>query len=96
MRDIRSDLQERVAIIGDYIKAAQGQFESVLEQVKREHEGKIKDLRVELEAVNVLLGIEHRRHDSAAPGPGQTVQQPQVHEAKAPRPLSGILMRRAG
>jgi hypothetical protein len=96
MRDIRNDLQERVAIVGEHIRAAQAQFETVLEQVKREHEGKIKDLRLELEAVNVLFGIEQRRHETATPAPSQTGPQPQIQAAKSPRPLSGILMRRAG
>ena len=35
----------------------------MLEQIKRDHEGKTKDFRAELEAVNVLIGMEHRRHD---------------------------------
>jgi hypothetical protein len=90
MRDIRNDLQERAAIIGEHIKASQAQFEMGLEQLKRDHDSKVKDFRVELEAVNVLLGIEQRRHEGAPPGP------PQAQAAKAPRPLSGMLMRRAG
>jgi hypothetical protein len=98
MRDIRNDLQERAAMIGEHIKATQAQFESVLEQVKRDHEGKTKDLRAELEAVNVMLGIEQRRHDGspqAVPQP-HTMPQPLAQAGKSPRPLSGILMRRAG
>jgi hypothetical protein len=87
MRDIRSDLQERVAVIAEHIKATQGQFEMALERLKREHEGKVKDLRAELEAVNVLLGMEQRRHEAAfAPSQG----------AKTPPPVPGLLMRRAG
>jgi hypothetical protein len=96
MRDIRSDLQERAAIIGEHVKSAQAQFETVFDQLKRDHEGKIKDLRAELEAVNVLLGIEQRRHGAAAQAPSQALPQPQVQAAKPQRPLSGILMRRAG
>ena len=94
MRDIRTDLQERAAMIGDHIKATQAQFETMLEQIKRDHEGKVRDFRAELEAVNVLIGMEHRRHDASPPGPAQA--QPQAQAANAPRPLSGILMRRAG
>jgi hypothetical protein len=98
MRDIRNDLQERAAMIGEHIKATQAQFETVLEQIKRDHEGKTKDLRAELEAVNVMLGMEQRRHDAAphALPQSQAMQQPQGQAAKSPRPLSGILMRRAG
>jgi hypothetical protein len=102
MRDIRNDLQERAAMIGEHIKATQAQFESVLEQIKRDHEGKTKDLRAELEAVNVMLGMEQRRHDGAPPASPQAVPQPHAmpqplaQAGKSPRPLSGILMRRAG
>ena len=103
MRDIRTDLQDRAAFIGEHIEASQAQFEMALEQLKREHDIKVKDLRAELEAVNVLLGMEQRRHDVAANGP-QGLPQPQNHAqaqaqaqaGKGQRPLSGILMRRAG
>jgi hypothetical protein len=94
MRDIRSDLQERAAMIGEHIKATQSQFETMLEQIKRDHEGKVRDFRAELDAVNVLIGMEQRRHEAAGPAHAQGVPQPQA--ANAPRPLSGILMRRAG
>jgi hypothetical protein len=95
MRDIRSDLQERAAMIGEHIKATQGQFEMALERLKREHEGKVKDLRAELEAVNVLLGMEQRRHAAASP-PSPALSQPQTQGAKTPPPLPSLLMRRAG
>jgi hypothetical protein len=99
MRDIRTDLQERAAFIGEHIKASQAQFEMGLEQLKRDHDSKVKDLRAELEAVNVLLGMEQRRHDAVANAPQAvppTLGQAQAQGAKSPRPLSGILMRRAG
>ncbi|HKQ55933.1 MAG TPA: hypothetical protein VJT12_08565 [Methyloceanibacter sp.] len=101
MRDIRTDLQERAAYIGEHIKASQAQFEMGLEQLKRDHDSKVKDLRAELEAVNVLLGIEQRRHDAVANAPqpqnhAQAQAQAQAQAGKGQRPLSGILMRRAG
>jgi hypothetical protein len=100
MRDIRTDLQERAAFIGEHIKASQAQFEMGLEQLKRDHDNKVKDLRAELEAVNVLLGMEQRRHDVAPPVLPQAVPQnqaqAQAQAGKGQRPLSGILMRRAG
>ena len=102
MRDIRTDLQERAAFIGEHIKASQAQFEMALEQLKRDHDSKVKDLRAELEAVNVLLGMEQRRHDIAVNGPqvlppqNHAQAQAQAQAGKGQRPLSGILMRRAG
>ena len=100
MRDIRTDLQERAAFIGEHIKASQAQFEMGLEQLKRDHDNKVKDLRAELEAINVLLGMEQRRHDGAPPVLPQALPQnqgqAQALAGKSQRPLSGILMRRAG
>jgi hypothetical protein len=87
-------------MIGDHIKASQAQFENVLEQLKRDHDDKTKDLRAELEAVNVLLGIEQRRHEALphaqAGAQPQAVPQLQAQAGKSPRPLAGMLMRRAG
>jgi predicted metal-dependent phosphoesterase TrpH len=98
MRDIRNDLQERAAMIGEHIKATQAQFETALEQIKRDHDGRTKDLRAELEAVKAMLGIEQRRHDTAPQAVPQphAMPQPLAQAGKSPRPLSGILMRRAG
>ena len=97
MRDIRNDLQERAAMIGEHIKVSHTQFEKGLEQLKRDHDDKVKDMRAELDAINVLLGIEQRRHEGAPPPlPQGQAHQAQAHQAQAHRPLSGILMRRAG
>jgi hypothetical protein len=76
MRDIRADLQERAGVIGEQIKAAQAQFDQFVERIKGEHNSRIKDLRSELEAVNMLMEIEHRRH-SGAPSAPTTPPQPQ-------------------
>ena len=64
-----ADLQERVKLLDDQINAAQAQFDKFLEQIKSEHDARLKDLKAELEAVNHLLGIEHRRLHGAARHP---------------------------
>ena len=90
MRDIRADLQERVKLLDDQIGAAQAQFDQFLEQIKHDHEGRLKDLKAELEAVNHLLAIEHRRHGSAAPAP-----KAQAEQRSAPQqPLADFLIRK--
>jgi hypothetical protein len=91
MRDIRSDLQERVKLLDEQIQSAQAQFDKYLEQIKDEHDERLKDLKAELEAVNHLLGIEHRRHNGAAPAP-----KPQAEPQKSapPQPLADFLVRK--
>jgi hypothetical protein len=91
MRDIRADLQERVKLLDDQIGAAQAQFDKFLEQIKSEHEARVKDLKAELEAVNHLLAIEHRRHGGAVPAPKAQAESPR---SAPPQPLADFLLRK--
>ena len=56
MRDIRADLQERVKLLDDQIGAAQAQFDQFLEQIKGEHEARVKDLKAEIASLRQELG----------------------------------------
>jgi hypothetical protein len=80
MRDIRSDLQERASWLEEQINSSLAQFEKYVEQLKLEHDNRVKDLKAELEAVNALLGIELRRHGNVQAPAAPTVQ------AQRPRP----------
>ena len=96
MRDIRSDLQERANLLEEQISAAQGQFEKYLEQLRAEQEGRVKDLKSELEAVESLLLIEQRRHGvaPAAPAAPNGQAQPQSQPRKPQQPLADFLVRK--
>jgi hypothetical protein len=103
MRDIRSDLQERANLLEEQINSAQGQFEKYLEQLRSEHDARLKDLRAELEAVQALLAIELRRHGGAQPAPkAQPQPQPQLQPQPQPQaparqpkqPLAEFLIRK--
>jgi hypothetical protein len=61
MRDIRNDLQDRANLLDEQINAAEAQFESLVEQLRTEHESSLEDLKAELEAVSRLLEVEQRR-----------------------------------
>lgn len=91
MRDIRADLQERVKLLDDQIGAAQAQFDQFLEQIKAEHEARVKDLKAELDAVNHLLAIEQRRHGGAAPTPKA---QAESQRSAPQQPLADFLIRK--
>lgn len=91
MRDIRGDLRERANLLEEQIKAAQAQFEKHVEQLKGEHDSRLKDLKSELEAVNALLGIEHRRHGGA---PSAPKAQAQPQKPKPQQPLADFLIRK--
>jgi len=91
MRDIRDDLQERANLLEEQFKAAQGQFEKYVEQLKGEHDSRLKDLKSELEAVKALLGMEHRRHGGA---PSAPKAQAQPQKPKPQQPLADFLIRK--
>jgi hypothetical protein len=94
MRDIRSDLQERVKLLDDQINSAQAQFDKFLEQIKGEHDARLKDLKAELEAVNHLLGIEHRRLNGATQAPQAPKPLGESQKAAPPQPLADFLVRK--
>ena len=61
MRDIHSDLQDRANFIKAQISGAQNDFEKRIEQLKLEHQRRIKNPARELEAVKLVINIEERR-----------------------------------
>jgi hypothetical protein len=61
MRDIRGDLQDRANAIKEQMSAAQNQFERRFEQLKLEHQNRLKNPRAELEAVKLVMMVEDRR-----------------------------------
>ena len=92
MRDIRGDLQERANMFEQQTKAAQDQFEKLIDQLKREKDSRLADLKAELQAVNRVLEIEHRRLRSATSVPKSQPQQPLadflVHKLSEVGPMS--------
>jgi hypothetical protein len=93
MRDIRGDLQDRAALLGEQINAQEAQFDQLIEQLKREHDTRLEDFKAELDAVNRLMELELRRIE-AAPSQrtqaheqmGQAVHQQQHHLQPQPQP----------
>jgi hypothetical protein len=84
MRDIRSDLKDRAALIENAINAAQADFDHQLQQLKSEREARIEGLRMELAAINKLMEAEYRRI-STAPEP-QAPDYRRGHEAEEETP----------
>jgi hypothetical protein len=84
MRDIRSDLKDRAALIENEINAAQADFDHQLQQLKGEREARIEGLRMELAAINKLMEAEYRRI-STAPEP-QAPDYRRGHEAEETAP----------
>ncbi|MEZ0279393.1 MAG: hypothetical protein ACAH04_09390 [Methylibium sp.] len=77
MRDIRGDLQDRANLLEEQINAHQAQYDSLIEQFKREYDARLEDLKAELEAVNRLMDLELRRLGSRQPVQSASPQQAQ-------------------
>jgi hypothetical protein len=58
MRDIRGDLQQRANTIKEQMRHSQ--FEKRFEQLKLEHQSRLKNPVAELEAVKLVMKIEDR------------------------------------
>jgi hypothetical protein len=87
MRDIRGDLQDRAGLLEEQIKAHEAQFDQLIEQLKREHDQRLDDLKTELEAVNRLLELELRRVETAPAAPSAPAREQVHHVARhAPQP----------
>jgi hypothetical protein len=76
MRDIRGDLQDRAALLEEQINAHEAQFDKLIDQLKREHDSRLEDLKAELEAVNRLLEVELRRLETAPAAPSTPAREP--------------------
>jgi hypothetical protein len=103
MRDIRGDLQDRAALLGEQINAQEAQFDQLIEQLKREHDTRLEDFKAELDAVNRLMELELRRIESAPPNQrtqaheqvGQSVHQPHHHLQPQAQPQPQVLHQQA-
>jgi hypothetical protein len=93
MRDIRGDLQERASLFQQQIDTAQAQHQALLDQLKKEQDSRLKALKDELEAVNRVLEIEHRRVGMA--GAAANFQQPQPQQPPSIPPVDLSKLRRA-
>ena len=60
MRDIRNDLQERADVAQDALKAADVQFQRMVEQLRHEHDAKVADLKGGLAMIAKLMEMENR------------------------------------
>jgi hypothetical protein len=84
MRDIRNDLQERADLAQDQIRAADAQFQRMVEQLRHEHDARIADLKGALAMIAKLLELENGLADVVNP------------ENPAPRPSLADRIKAAG
>ena len=66
MRDLRGDLQERSNLFEQQINAEHAQFDNLIEQLKREQDSRLEDLKAQLQAVNRLIEVAAWQHNVRA------------------------------
>ncbi|HUU67150.1 MAG TPA: hypothetical protein VMW57_07700 [Methyloceanibacter sp.] len=103
MRDIRDDLQDRVNFLQEQMSTVEAQFAKHVDQIKQEHDSKLKVLKADLDAVTAMIGAEQRRLGNtpaelktrAQPqGPSPQQQPPQARPRTALADMIGL--QRAG
>jgi len=61
MRDIRPDLEERIAVLKEQLNAEQTELERRINQIRQQHDNKVGDLQAQLVAISTVLKAEQRR-----------------------------------
>jgi hypothetical protein len=72
MRDIRSDLEERAQIIQEQLKAAYAHFDKVMQQMQKERDERVSDLKGTLAIIGRLMEFENAHMDKVV-----TLENPQ-------------------
>ena len=67
MRDIRSDLQERVNEMGERIKLANDYCEKMIKQFQKERDAKVSELNARIAMMSKLLEFEKKDMGEVAP-----------------------------
>jgi hypothetical protein len=70
MRGIRGDLQDRANLFAEQICAAEDQFDKLIEQLKREQERRLADLKSGLDSVRRAPGPRDRGSTCWRPSAG--------------------------
>ena len=58
MRDIRSDLEERAQIIQQQLRASYAHFEKVVQQLQKERDARVSNLKETLAMIDRLMQFE--------------------------------------
>jgi len=99
VRDIRGDLQERAKLLEEEIGATQSEFDELLKQLTLEHEGKVEDLKSNLDAVHMVIKTEDRLLGSAtsrAELAGEPMPPQHARWQQAQSKASSAMMRKVG
>jgi len=67
MRDIRRDLEERLALVKERVNAEKIALERQIYELTQAHEHKVRALMADLNAMSIVLRAEQRRFSTSPP-----------------------------
>jgi hypothetical protein len=67
MRDIRSDLEERAEVINEQIQVAYSWFEKTVQQLERQRDERVAELKEVQATLNKLIHFENASMDNVVP-----------------------------
>jgi hypothetical protein len=73
MRDIRDDLKERIRVVETQMRGTQGLFEEQVEQLKRQRDSRLAELKIEIDTLHRVMQMEQQRSSSPTTQPQKTV-----------------------
>jgi len=97
MRDIRRDLEERMALVKEQVNAEKTALERQIQELRQEYEKKVKALTADLNAVSIVLQAEQRRFSTSPPAAQREVPLPTPEESDHAQhrvPLLDMLIRK--
>jgi hypothetical protein len=71
MRDIRDDLKERIRVVETQMRGTQGLFEEQVEQLKRQRDRRLAELKIEIDTLHRVMQREQQRSSSPTAQPQQ-------------------------
>jgi len=80
MRDIRSDLEERANIIQEQLRAAYAHYENLAQQLQRERDARVTDMKETLAMIDKLMQFETGIVDNVVPLANQQDPHPTLVE----------------
>ena len=63
MRDLRGDFQDRADMVEQQINAEHAQFDNLIEQLKREQDSRLEDLKAQLRAMTRFIELTIWQHN---------------------------------
>ncbi|HUW74374.1 MAG TPA: hypothetical protein VMW05_10190 [Methyloceanibacter sp.] len=96
MRDIRRDLEERIALLKERVNAEKTALERQIHELTQAHEHKVRALTADLNAMSIVLRAEQRRFPISPPAAQReaTPQKPEQPDQAQHRSLLLDLIRK--